>query len=154
MGEAHLPAEQSTAQDEARLPSADADARREGDPQGAPGQGPGSPVGLIGRVHGRAAFSRFRTDARRYASDGLWCAAIVDPRAGRPHVAYAIGRKVGSAVRRNHIRRRLRQLVARDAPRWPAGWYLIGVRPDVVDRSYEELSEMLNRVLTRIELES
>ncbi len=57
-------------------------------------------------------------------------------------------------MRRNHIRRRLRQLVARDAPRWPAGWYLIGVRPDVVDRSYEELSEMLNRVLTRIELES
>ena len=66
------------------------------------------------------------------------------------HVAYAITRATGPAVVRNRIRRRLRHLVADRADEWPSGWYLIGVRSGAADRSYEELSEMLQRLLNRI----
>ena len=50
----------------------------------------------------------------------------------RPCVAFAIGRKVGSAVVRNRLRRRLRDEVAGLAGegRLACGAYLIGLAPD------------------------
>jgi ribonuclease P protein component len=58
------------------------------------------------------------------------------------HVAYAIGRSVGTAVVRNRVRRRLRAaLVALDHDGLtPAcGDLLVSVRPEVATVSYEEL---------------
>ena len=46
-----------------------------------------------------------------------------------------MSKKVGGAVVRNRVRRRLRPLMAdlEAAARLPPGGYLVGVRPDVVD---------------------
>lgn len=151
MGEAHLSAQQSPPEDEARLPPSDQHASRPGNSQGPPRQGARPPVGLIARIHGRRAFDRFRTEGRRQSAGDLWCSVIADPTLDGAHVAYTITRSVGPAVVRNRVRRRLRHLVASSAERWAPGWYLIGVRPGAAHRSYEELSEMLQRVLNRIE---
>jgi ribonuclease P protein component len=54
-------------------------------------------------------------------------------------VAYAIGRKVGSAVERNRLRRRLRAIVRELAPQIRPGAYLIRVAPEAAQLSHTEL---------------
>jgi ribonuclease P protein component len=66
-------------------------------------------------------------------------------------VAYTIGRRVGSAVVRNRLRRRLRALIRDSAPRLRPGAYLIGVRPDAAHLTFDDLRAMLVKTLTSIE---
>ena len=64
---------------------------------------------------------------------------------GTPRVAYAIGRRVGPAVTRNRIKRRLRAIVAERDRRepLPSGAYLISVGPAAATSSFAELTEHL-----------
>lgn len=75
------------------------------------------------------------------------------PAAGDVRVAYAIGRKVGPAVVRNRLRRRLRAAV-RDLDRsrggLPSGAYLISLRPEAARRSYRELHRDLDHALSTV----
>lgn len=67
-------------------------------------------------------------------------------------MAYAIGRKVGGAVQRNLIRRRLRAAaveLGRSAAPPPTGDCLVVVRPDAVDLGYAELRDALGAALRR-----
>jgi ribonuclease P protein component len=72
------------------------------------------------------------------------------PGTGEVRVAYAIGRKVGPAVVRNRLRRRLRAAV-RDLDRSTGGLapgaYLISLRPEAAQRSYRELYQYLSLAL-------
>jgi RNase P protein component len=52
-------------------------------------------------------------------------------------VAFAIGRAIGPSVVRNRVRRRLRAALSTTA--LPPGFYLVGGRPDVAARSFDEL---------------
>jgi ribonuclease P protein component len=64
-------------------------------------------------------------------------------------VAYAISRKVGNAVVRNRIRRRLRALVDHLDPQPKPGKYLIRCGNETGNLSYEELQHQLNEALAR-----
>jgi ribonuclease P protein component len=64
-------------------------------------------------------------------------------------VAYAISRKVGNAVRRNRIRRRLRALIDDLNPQPKAGTYLIRCGIETGNLSYDELHHHLERALGR-----
>lgn len=67
---------------------------------------------------------------------------------GLPQIGYAIGKKVGNAVVRNRIRRRLRPIVQSEAPLLPPGIYLIGVKNDQAAWiSHEELQDDLRNTL-------
>jgi ribonuclease P protein component len=70
------------------------------------------------------------------------------PADGGVRVAYAVGRRVGPAVVRNRVRRRLRAAV-REIDRSGAGLadgaYLIAVRPAAADSTYRELRDDLAR---------
>jgi ribonuclease P protein component len=85
-------------------------------------------VATIWRLSDPAAFGRLQAARHRTRSGPLWVAwvAPVDPECP-PRVAYAIGRRVGGAVVRNRLRRRLRAVVADVV--LPPGDYLIGVGP-------------------------
>ncbi len=64
-----------------------------------------------------------------------------------PRVAYAVGRKVGGAVVRNRLRRRLRAIVARSGRLWRPGDYLIAVRPEVAALSFDELRDHVTQAM-------
>ena len=74
-------------------------------------------------------------------------------------VAYAITKRVGGAVQRNRLRRRLRAIVAAlavepDRP-LPKGTLLVGAGPAALDRDAEELRNDVEQLLEtlRIRLE-
>jgi ribonuclease P protein component len=93
----------------------------------APGQGPPPPVGLIGRISQKGVFERLSREGTYARHDGLWVSCLQDPSLSRPHVAYAIGRSAGNAVKRNRLRRQLRHLMAARASTLRPAWYLVGV---------------------------
>src|SRR5579862_1355733 len=125
MGEATVPAEQPAPSQAPRVPAPDVHPRWPGDPQGTAGQGPRPAVGLIWRVRGQDTFRRLR-GAPRVRRGPLTVAWLADGD-GPPRVAFAVGRKVGGAVVRNRVRRRLRALARTSA--LPAGAWLVGVGP-------------------------
>jgi ribonuclease P protein component len=80
------------------------------------------------RIRDRATFAALRDGRRGHAGPVrlTWV-----PEAGSttpPRVAFAIGRRVGSAVERNRLRRQLRAVVADLAPDLEPGAYLIAYR--------------------------
>jgi ribonuclease P protein component len=62
-------------------------------------------------------------------------------------VAYSVGRRLGGAVVRNRVRRRLRQIVAERAPHLVSGAYLIGVAPAAASLSFGDLRSIVGRAL-------
>lgn len=98
---------------------------------------------MIGRIHERAVFARLRRDGSFVRSGPLWCSVLLDPSLSQPHVAYALGRPVGSAVSRNRLRRRLREVVRANATALEPGWYLVGADAPAVDLTFTELNQQL-----------
>jgi ribonuclease P protein component len=82
----------------------------------------------------------------------VWCTWVEDASASSPRVAFAIGRKVGGAVVRNRVRRRLRAVLEGEARRGalPPGDYLIGVRPSAASATFAELAVDLQATLARL----
>jgi ribonuclease P protein component len=70
--------------------------------------------------------------------------------AGPPRVAYAVSRRVGGAVERNRLRRRLRAVVAGAAPRLAPGAYLVAATPELAALPYPELEPLVAGVMEEV----
>lgn len=92
-------------------------------------------------------FTDLREQGVRVRAGWLWCSMVIDPSLDQPHVGYAIGRRVGGAVERNRIRRRLRALLAQYGSDLPPGRYLIGVSPRQPLPSWQELASAVERLM-------
>jgi ribonuclease P protein component len=79
------------------------------------------------RVRDRATFAALRDGRRGHAGPVrvTWVQGAPD---APPRVAFAVGRRVGSAVARNRIRRQLRAVVAELAAELAPGAYLVAYR--------------------------
>jgi ribonuclease P protein component len=65
-----------------------------------------------------------------------------------PRVAYAVSRRVGNAVVRNRVRRRLRAAALESVELLQPGWgYLVGARPEAAGASYAQLTADLTGAL-------
>lgn len=147
-GEAHVSTQQPEASQAARLSAADADPRRAGHRPSTAPEGPRPAVGLIGRISDRATFDALRRDGRRARRDPVTVLFLPDAGGGDTdvRVAYGVGRRVGTAVDRNRVRRRLRAAmrdVSRDGEGLSSGAYLVLARPEARTTAYAELKRLL-----------
>lgn len=70
---------------------------------------------------------------------------------GEPvRVAYAIGRRVGGAVERNRLRRRLRAGVSELEGKLRSGAYLLSAGPEAKFVSFTELRAMLAKAIAEL----
>jgi ribonuclease P protein component len=108
---------------------------------------------VIGRIGDRATFQALRRNGRRTRRGPITVLYLPGSRDGAPEgavarvrVAFGVGRKVGHAVARNKIRRRLRHIMReldnRSGELMP-GSYLVTVQPAVTELSYGELYRLV-----------
>ncbi|MHB8246545.1 MAG: ribonuclease P protein component [Acidimicrobiales bacterium] len=102
------------------------------------------------RVSSKRTFALIRTSRRRARSGPIAVQYVSAVPADRSrYVAYAVPRRVGTAVERNTYRRRIRAVVSEAVEAVPAGTYLIGVGPGVKDVSFQELRSRVIEVMNR-----
>jgi len=103
---------------------------------------------VIKRIPRRLGFAPFQ-GCRLIREGALGLRVAVDPAAGGVCVAFATPKRIGSAVVRNRVRRRLRELMRARANGLPAGWYLLSVEPAAVDSNWGQLGTTLDSLLER-----
>jgi ribonuclease P protein component len=104
---------------------------------------------LIWTIRGRRAFQTLARSGRTVRTETLWCTFLDEPTAVPLRVAFAIGRSIGTAVRRNRLRRRLREAVRGVAAdlQLQRGWLLIGAKPAANKHTFDSLRGELTALL-------
>ena len=70
---------------------------------------------------------------------------------GEPRLGLSVSKKVGTAVNRNKVRRRLKEMFRSSAKRLPGDLdFVISARPAAAEASFEELNEEFSRSVHRI----
>src|SRR5947199_1454042 len=147
MGEANLSAQEAQEDAHTRVSGPDVDAGRPGGAQVAAAQGPSQAERLIWRIRDRATFGELAAVRRRRRGPISMSFLPGDPSLP-PRVAYAVGRRVGPAVVRNRVRRRLRAVtLAHRAELQPGGVYLFGAAPAAAAARYVEIAAAMAALL-------
>lgn len=107
-------------------------------------------AGAVWRVHRATAFAELRRDGRRARSGPLTVTWLPGRADEPPKLAFAIGCRVGNAVVRNRLRRRLRSVFAELAPHSPPGTFLVGVSPAATNLDHGELRRLLSTALNEL----
>lgn len=103
--------------------------------------------GALPTLRTREDFARIGAEGRS-RSDRLVLVRYVPN--GRDHDRFGIstGRRLGGAVRRNRVRRRIREILRQTPNPTGNGWdMLIVARPAAVDATFDELRAALERLL-------
>ena len=74
---------------------------------------------------------------------------VSDPSLDGPQVAFAIGRTAGTAVKRNRVRRQLREVLRRHSPDLRPGLYLVVLTRPAVDISYSDVLQSVTGLLSK-----
>lgn len=99
------------------------------------------------RIRDRATFEALRRSEARARRGPVTVTYAPVGTTPTPRVAYAVGKRTGSAVTRNRIRRRLRAAAASTADLRP-GAYLVSAGPAAATLPYEELKSEVVRAMT------
>lgn len=99
-------------------------------------------------THG-ADFARVREQGRSWAQPLLVLSAGRNE-LGCTRFGFIVSRRVGNAVVRNRVRRRLREVVRRHQGEFPSGWDVVLVaRPPIVQADFVEIERALMQALAR-----
>ena len=157
--EADLPAQEAPSRQGARLPRPYVDLRGPANPGRSPRARPQAADRLTGERGATAprlvVLSRPR-DFRALQGDGFVRShpllAVRFRRTDLEATRFALstGRKLGGAVVRNRVRRRLREVLRALAASFQPGWdVLIIARPAIVNASHDEIAEAVGRLLRK-----
>jgi ribonuclease P protein component len=71
---------------------------------------------------------------------------------GKPRLGLSVSKKVGTAVKRNGVRRRLKEIFRSSAAKLPADLdFVVSARPAAAEASFEELNEEFLRSLRKLD---
>jgi len=101
-------------------------------------------------VRAREDFARISARGRSRSDRALTVRFVPN---GRDHDRFGIstGRRLGGAVQRNRVRRRVKEILRRSPNGTGHGWdILIVARPPAVEASYDELRTTLERLLSSV----
>ena len=99
----------------------------------------------------RADFLRVRATGRRWAATGLVLQMRARDDDGPLRVGYTVSKKVGNAVERNRVRRRLRAAVRESLGPRPGRDYVVIGRRAALSRPWEALVGDLKAAADRVE---
>src|SRR3954453_14661628 len=156
--QAHLPAEQPAPRQDPWLPSAHAHPCRPRDPRGSPPQGPRGALGLtspsvLPAAHRMRRAADFEQAVRRGARGGRdtlvgHLTTRTDHTPVGPVVGLVVSKAVGTAVTRNLVKRRLRELVRSRLALVPAdGAIVVRALPASATRPFAQLGAGLDAAL-------
>ena len=101
-------------------------------------------------VQGRATFVKLRRSRLRYWSGPVRVQFLATRESDEARrVAFAVPRRVGTAVERNRFRRRMRAIASLTAASIPAGTYLVAVDQGVRDLRFQELEARMTEAMRR-----
>ena len=162
MNEADVSAKCTETGQNARIPEADVDQGRTGRHPVAPGEGTSSSVGVttgtgpdgtrptkVAAIRSRRTFEEIRRAGHRGRSGPLSVSFLEQPCWSGPEVALAVNRRVGNAVTRNRLKRRLRAIMSDHSAALPAGAYLVRAGPGGPLLRFDELKVAMSRALER-----
>ncbi len=95
----------------------------------------------------KKSFRKLAEQGKRARSGSLSLIYRLDESQDTINVAYSVGKKVGKAVVRNKIKRRLRSLVRDCSDQLIGGDYLVIVSPKVVNSRFSELRDEIKAIL-------
>lgn len=151
MGEANLPTQETQARANPWVSSQDADLWWPGGAQSPAAEGPSSAQRLIWRIRDRKTFRGLVACGRRYRGP-VSLAFLPGDEVVPPRVAYAVSRRVGSAVVRNRVRRWFRAAVEGNrSSLQPGGIYLLGATPAIASASFVEVAAAIGYLLSVVE---
>jgi ribonuclease P protein component len=145
MREADLPAEHPTPQEAPRISPPNVHPRGSGDPEGPPPSRSGPSLRLTGRVRDHATFAAL-SRARPRHSGPVTVRSVATAPDQPAQVAYAVSRRVGGAVARNRLRRRLRAAVA-SRELAPGRAHLVAAGPEALTMPFAELDAAVHGAL-------
>lgn len=161
MDEADVPTQCAQARQDTRFPEADVDQGRTGRDPVASGEGTPAPVGvttvgpgprggaMVKPIRSRRTFADLRRPSGRGRNGPVSVSFVEHPDWDRREVAYAVNRKVGTAVARNLLRRRMRAIVAEQAGDLPTGAYLVRSGPEGPALEFHELKVAMSRAMEK-----
>jgi ribonuclease P protein component len=106
-------------------------------------------VVAIGPIRSRHTHEALRRSSSRGRSGSLTVLFLEQNSWSEAEVAYAISRRVGTAVVRNRLRRRLKAIMTELAPSLVAGAYVVRTGPGSSTLDYEELRVAMSRAVER-----
>ena len=92
---------------------------------------------------------QFHYVLRKGKSMGTHLLPLVYVRAGKLQVGFAVNKKVGHAVVRNRVKRRLRECFRQQIPSLKNGFYVFVARPEAADATYWQLEQAMRSLLKR-----
>lgn len=114
----------------------------------------GASVQTVARLTERRDFVRVQTEGRRFRGGFLAVLVLPTPdvsAGGTPRVGYTVSRKVGNAVVRNRVRRRLREITRFHAPCLsPSIDYVVIAFPGAKDATFARLRDELGDLYARV----
>ncbi|HEX3840091.1 MAG TPA: ribonuclease P protein component [Acidimicrobiales bacterium] len=93
----------------------------------------------MGRIQSQRTFDLFRTSGTGGSSGPLRVKFVRRNSWSRAEIAYALGKKLGGAVVRNRLRRRLRAIVTAGGIELSPGAYLVSAGPGATTLSFDQL---------------